>query len=401
MKIARTIGLAAVAAMVLTACFGGGSALAVETTLCKSGIESPYCSSENRYPGETLLSGNASDATINSNVTAIKCTSSSVEMKTEAGAGEPLDVGVPTLSFSGCKEQLLGSKCSITQNASASPASLSWTDHGNGQLEDEVGFEVNCNTLSLHCDYVLGSSLTVSSDLFFAEFSADAIPLEKTGLGCPSKSEFSATYPLSSPGPLSVARAQAPPTPVTGFCKALEQYCEPANLYPKGTEFEGTSSNIAVDTNSAIGEITCDESSLGMKTDAAYGEPLSISNPVFNLSDCSTGYPFSACSFVTSGFDGSLSRIESTPDGLWTGGMNLLMSCPGLNFPQCPYASSKSATLTFKGGHPAGFGPKVVVSNLTLTATGTGNCAWIKSLDVSGTFTIPVKDPVFVTNVTY
>jgi len=386
----------------MTAWVGAGSALAVQTSLCKSGVVKPYCNSSEQYSSGTVVNAVAYDFSVNSPGINISCSESKLEAESTAAAGEPLPLKLKAWTLSGCKTAN-GTSCVVTPSGmSAYTGGVAWASQDDGVMtignaKFETGWELECGFI-VDCMFnPKAASLTVNggqSGGVPATIVADKEPLEGAGDGiCPSPaSTMSATYTVTSPSEIFVTRAEAPPSsPVTALCKAVQKWCEAPNLYPSGTSFTAKATNLAFETGTAMGNITCKEASFTGKTEAAYAEPLPMSMTSFGLSGCNWGTGESnPCSVTAIGLhSGSLAKTAGTVNGSWKGnGLEWQVSC-GF-FITCKMGMPSESTLEFVGGSPAAV--KFANTNLTLKS-----CSSFSSVKLGAkTFTISTPDPIFV-----
>jgi hypothetical protein len=391
MKIARIIGLAAIAALVLTASLGAGSALAAETALCKTATISPYCESGDRYAKGTALQTANTTAVFENNLTNVICTESKLEGETTAETGEPLPVTISAWTLAACKTQS-GTSCTVSPTKLLPySSSLSWTTHTNGTLTTgagawwvKCGFFVNCTfgapDLTVH-----GANPPV--------IEATEVPVSRSGGICPSTAKFTASYSATTPFIGFVSRGESPPAQTTGLCSEVDHWCESANLYPKGTEIKAESSKLTFENGSyGNGDLTCKKASIAAKTGAAYGEPLPIENTAFALSECAFGNG-SACTMTASHlYTGSLSRTASfSGSGSWNGGEASWSQACGF-FIKCTFTMPSGSTISVEGQSPA----KLKVQHVKLNVSGS-TCPAESSM--SATFTVSAPNPLFVTDV--
>lgn len=220
MKYIKILGLAAIAAMALTAFVGAGTASAAKTVLCKAN-ETP-CSPANTYAAKTkIVAGlkagtNAKLKTEGGFVNpTVECTTSAVEGETSEIEGEPLKGKITVLSFGGCSAAGFG-KCTataknlpynaaITTDPKSEPETmgdgiLTVTSGGTGN----PGAEVVCEKIAAPCVYsAVSFALTIKGGNP-AEVIASALPLSGGVFPCPPKATWTATYTITSPKPLFV-----------------------------------------------------------------------------------------------------------------------------------------------------------------------------------------------------
>jgi hypothetical protein len=392
MRVAGIFGLAALAALALIACAGAGSALAFETTLCKTGSETPYCASANRYPAGTVLSAESSKFKITTSILDMTC-SSHLAAETTAQSGNGVPVRATSWTFTGCVEAE-GGKCTASVTNLPYAGSLTRTTSWNGtlafgkgeagqpQLTAQCGSFMQCNWAAPEMSFVAGTPNL-----------GDATLVKKSGLACPSTAKFeSHTYAFTSPGPVFLAVPGNRPPKATALCKGSEEYCEPSNLYPAGTVLKGKSTNFKLVTPAGYlgGNFTCSEATIAAETTAAYSQPL----PLKTLEAPDTGCKWSlgSCEVASAiGVNSSLDR--SNADGLWAGGgLSWQVKCGGSL--ACTFTIKSGQTIKIEHGTPG----TVRLEELPLTVSGGGICP--ASASVFGTF--PLSSPsgaLYVTDV--
>jgi len=294
MKILRAIGLAAIAALALIAVSGAGSAAAAETTLCKSAAISPYCASKDRYPKETAIEATKTEFQVDPGFgpTGITvCAESAMKGQTNAQAGEPLSASISTWTFSGCTRN--GKACTITAKNLSYAGSLSWSSGDDGALalsnsgKGQPRLFVHCGSW-YECEWDMPSLAVEGGNP--GQLAIPTTTLVKgTGFNCPATTTLKATYSVSSPKPVFVARGEIS-NPGTGLCKINQSPCPQAYLYPEGTELEAETSDVKIETN--VSTITCSEGSLAAQTTARSDNPLPLEMTAFALDGCN--FPGSA-----------------------------------------------------------------------------------------------------------
>jgi len=400
-KLVKTFGLAALAALALMASLGAGSAFAVETTLCKNGTESPYCSPENRYPELTALKTSSSEVFFETAFGNVNCTESSLNARLSAVSGEPQPLGITAWTLGGCREKTFNSKCTATANGPTYNGSLAWSSHGDGTLSmssngsGEPGWHIVCGSIGLDCTY------TVPTATVHGAAPPTVTPqtsISGTGASCPgSATTLKATYTASTPTIAFVARAESPPSPTTGLCKASESPCEQSNLYASGTAINGTSTNFVIHGSAPGGEVKCSGASLASHSTALYAEPLPVEVTEFKLTGCkAVEWLNSSCEVSTTAYGStSLSHIANTVNGSLSGSPTWFINCAGLGA-HCTFSiASKATGWTLEGGTA----PAVGLEGASLTLSG---CTlWGSTATVSATIPLSSPKPVYVTDVVH
>jgi hypothetical protein len=215
MKYLKMLGLAAVAAMALTALVGVGSAAAAGTTLCKT-AETP-CKAENHYGIGTAISGESSNATLTSSLGNVVCSKSTVGGKTTTTGSNKTNVEgtIDSLTFTSCTLTtppfLGGGTHSCTVSSINTPYKAVVADlgatKGSMTVTGTPGAKVDCGASVLRCQFTSSSvTLDVNSGNP-ATVVADKEPLIRTvyeGGICPSESAWDATYTVTAPKPLYI-----------------------------------------------------------------------------------------------------------------------------------------------------------------------------------------------------
>lgn len=296
MKIARMIGLAAIAALALMAFAGASQALAAKTVLCKS---PGSCASGNEYPSGTAIKATSSSVEIKQEegYVPIKCSGSTLEGKTTAASGEPLGAEITAWTLSGCKQG--ATNCTVTTEHLPYSATIAYDGSigGNGTIAvkgsggAEVGWHIVC---LVNCVFSFNPTLTAEGGNP-AHLSIAQQTLNKSGLCIFTTPTFvAAPYTVNAPQPMYVVPAQlAAASSGTVFCDMNEEPCGPGGVYPSGTEFSaalvpGTSLTIEEEGQNSI---TCSSSSFSGHTTATSGEsqveeklPASITS--FTVAGC-------------------------------------------------------------------------------------------------------------------
>jgi len=391
------LGLAVLAALALTALIGAGSAMAAETTLCKTATVSPYCQSEDRYQTGVALDASTNKISnfVSSSLGDIRC-KSEIDAETKAGSGEPLPVSISSWSLQGCN--LGGTQCATATITNLLPfsGSLAWSTGWKGEIpvkgkDPGARLFITCGGI-LHCEWAFDPTITVEGGNPPTMTASEASLEKVSGLLCPKVASLSATHTVSSLGIAFVARAEAPPAPTTGLCKAFQSPCEQPNLYPKATAFSAESSNFSIENDTAPGGFVCSTVTLNGQTGAASGEPLPTnSSQLYPVSGCMIKGWISCTGEALSSSSGSLSHIASSVNGSWkVGAIKWSFICGG--FIKCTYTIPANSTLTFEGGNPA----TIRMKNIKLQIEG-GSCG--TTATVSGDFTVTSPKPLWVTDV--
>lgn len=276
MKIARTVAIAAVAAMALIALVGAGSASAADTTLCKTGADSPFCDVGDRYAAGTDIeaSGKVTFGSLNMNGWLLKLScDSALEAESMAETGEPLPIDIETWTLSGCTSSPLGS-CTVAVSGTPISGELLWESGGKGTLYSEVNWQITCAKLG---SCTLGSypEIEISGgNPGTLNFSAQ----ELSWISGPcNPSSVSGSHTVTSPTSLFVANTESPSLPEEGT-------------------IEAESGEVVISTHNF--DFTCDSSSVALDTGVETSGELPVEITSFDLNGCGGGqYP--ECSVST------------------------------------------------------------------------------------------------------
>ena len=387
MKTLRMIGLALFAALALSASVGAGSALASDTTLCKTNTNSPICLSKNQYPASTSLFAKSPEGkkfTIVTDFVNMECTST-MEGKTGAQTGNPLSVSISKWSFINCGTCL---SPSLTELPSGS---LRWGEGADGTLELKAGssqpqLKVKCAPL-IDCTFSLPNPTFKGgspAQLVFPESS-----LSMSGENCPKSAHVKASLTVSSPEPAYVATT-IPEEAHTRLCKKAESPCSEANTYPYGTMLESEASKIEILTTAF--NISCSTTKLSGKTTALGAEPLPFGSIGFSSEKC--GSP--SVGPCTVGLTGSptiqLAFINST-EAFMPFLLDLQLVCKPSVTIECTYRMSGPNLVVFHGGEPATFAFNGVLLELVST---NGWCPTSPG-EFYGSFSVKSPKPLYAT----
>jgi len=386
MRIARTLGLAALAALVMAVGIGSGSALAAKTTLCKSSADSPYCETADRYAEGTLIKSSSTNAAIEvGGGLSIKCTGSTLEVEKKAD-GEPMGAYPVKWSLEGCK--LGPANCSSEEVRSSPSGGLAWTEADDGTLSvSNLQWKIICGG-SLNCTFGT-PSVTVKGGSP-PSITATKQVVSKSGSICPKAPTFTATYSVSSPSVAAVAKAEAPPPPPTVLCKTNESYCPAPYRYPSGTNIEAAASNFSIEINGGS-KITCKESKLTAKTLAEYGSPLPVEASSMTLGQCYLGGLSCSKSQVTNLSSEGLKKNEVEPYGEFKLNADMTFKCSAY---ECTYSLEEGYNAMYFNSSNEALETPATISVNERTIPGIGSCGKTGKLTV--TFVVSTPDPVFV-----
>ena len=249
-----------------------------QTTLCKVSPTESKCAPESRYPVKTTISADLSKQLLLV-IPGLKVECSShLKAASESESGSPLALDIEELTFSNCSNN-----CEVKK--SGEPVGfLSWTVGADGRIrygaqENAPVIHVYCSTGYVNCNYYL-PSLTLKGGNP-AQLSAKETTLaEAGGALCPDEGEGKvtlkpATYTVTSPKPLYVAKAIAVPPKATTEA-ATDVKASSATLSgavnPEGSE---TSYYFEYGETEAYGSKTSAKSAGSGTSNLAVSEPLS------------------------------------------------------------------------------------------------------------------------------
>lgn len=197
MKNPKMLGLAAVAAVAVTAFVGGGTASA--TVICKTNPGSSECPAGWDYPAGTeglaSIQGTATLETVGNPPTVLDtCSGGTVKGTSQntGGASETVKSILTALTWEGCSK--------TTETLAPGTGELHWIPGTNNGTVTTAGFEVTVNTIFGSCVYGAGA---VGMDMGTVEggtgsLAINAIIPRLTG-PCPAESRFTATYVATKP----------------------------------------------------------------------------------------------------------------------------------------------------------------------------------------------------------
>jgi hypothetical protein len=220
-RLIKTFGLAAVAALAAMAFLGAGSASATVTALCKS--SETECQAANHYPKGTTIKANSSEVRFeNSGKPEFICSRSEMELKLTATTGTPLPVEFNIMSFSGCESTIYkGLTCAMAVQKLPPSGGIEWTAGSNGTLS--FGFPesvVECSGQVIYrCFFSPKSTVKFGFQGTGPEGQqATLVATEQELLTSPKiisnckqlfgteKPKFTATYTIEDPQPVYVAQ---------------------------------------------------------------------------------------------------------------------------------------------------------------------------------------------------
>jgi hypothetical protein len=204
-RLIKSLGLTAVAAIAAMAFVGASSAMAESTALCTAN-ELP-CQSANIYTGH--VEATATNPTLKTNVATITCESSTI-LGNALGLGNPLIIHLELLDLIGSCKTAGGTACEFE---TLTPLGLLSVLKKLNTMEGTVSFEntwvlVKCGFL-IHCEYggtfTVGTALSSTTPLTttsLALIHASATTGKKETLafeGCPNESVWTALYTIQLP----------------------------------------------------------------------------------------------------------------------------------------------------------------------------------------------------------
>jgi hypothetical protein len=209
MKYLKMLGLAAVAALALTAVLGAGSASAA-TFLCKTNANP--C--PEHYPTGTAFSGSLEPglhSTLITNLGHVTCKKSAVSGKTTTteGHGE-----ITSLTYTECTDPF-GNPCTVKAVNLPYTVDITTTTAGvvnsNGLMTvtpkaggtGNPGAIVECGSF-MNCKFTSSALKLHVTGGAPATLFANKVPLNREGGFCPSESFWDASYNITAPSPLYV-----------------------------------------------------------------------------------------------------------------------------------------------------------------------------------------------------
>ncbi|HET9677451.1 MAG TPA: hypothetical protein VFP21_08115 [Solirubrobacterales bacterium] len=189
MKYLKMLGLAAVAAMALTAVAGAGSASA-HAVLCKE--SAIPCGSSYKTGEHITATAGTTRFTAGLEVT---CTSSEATIQVTGAGGEGKMTG---LTFGGCKSSLGG--CTVTAEGLPYSGEADVSGTGPNGTLTLAGAQAGVKCEGLTCTYAVTSLSLPIDGGSTALVTANGVELKKTGGGflCPSTVKWDATYSTSN-----------------------------------------------------------------------------------------------------------------------------------------------------------------------------------------------------------
>jgi hypothetical protein len=201
MKYLKILGLAAIAALALTAVAGAGTASAAK--LCKN------VTCTEHYPSGTVLSSKlktGTNALLTSSFGTVTCKKSTVGGKTTSteAHGE-----ITSFTFTECTDPF-GSPCTVKAVNLSYTAKGAATGSGNGTLTvspkaggGNPGAHVECGSF-MNCTFTVSSITLAVTGGAPATITANKEPLLREGGFCPSEAFWDATYEVTAPSPLFI-----------------------------------------------------------------------------------------------------------------------------------------------------------------------------------------------------
>jgi hypothetical protein len=209
MKYLKIIGLAAIAALALTALVGAGTASA-GTVACT--VNGTSCTSANEYTGaitSNLKTGTT--AVLTNSLDQVTCTASSMngEITEPTNASGNSTGSITSVTFSGCKDQF-GSTCTVEAlnvpwHAETTATEVAGKPNGNGKLtvsKLEKGFpeaKVVCGE-ALNCAFgVESASVDVIGSSTSPLIKTTGLVMTRLSGFCPSTATWDAEYTITKP----------------------------------------------------------------------------------------------------------------------------------------------------------------------------------------------------------
>jgi hypothetical protein len=206
MKYLKMLGVAAVAAMALTAVLGAGSASAA-TFLCKTSANP--CTEH--YPSGTAISASlvtGTTARLTTNIGTVTCKKSTVGGKTTSteAHGE-----ITSLTFTECTDPF-GNPCTVkavnTPYTASAATAVAGTPNGSGTMTisgkaGNPGATVECGSW-MNCKFTNSPIVLDVTGGAPAKIVASKEALNREGGICPAESFWDAEYTVTAPNPLFI-----------------------------------------------------------------------------------------------------------------------------------------------------------------------------------------------------
>ena len=282
MRSFKTLGIAALAAMAISAAVAASPASA--TVLCKENTTT--CAAESIYPSGTTLKASlavGNKLKIIAGGLTVQCTKSAISGKTTAEKGAPLPAEISSLTVGSCT----GCKSGEAKNLSYS-AAFERTSGGNGTVTIASGGKgtpaiswSNCMIFNVPCTYSLPNASLEGGNPASLKATGTVVWMEGSGL-CPKEGTFEATYEVTSPKPVYASAGAN--IGHTVLCKENATVCpSQAATYPSGTTI-GAEGVLFVE-GLVGGEFSCN-SAMSLEATAEHGNPLPLKISSITFSSC-------------------------------------------------------------------------------------------------------------------
>jgi hypothetical protein len=276
----RSKAIAGTALAVAMAAMTMGASSASATALCVA--EQEVCKRVNVYPKGTSVVATTAEAKFKTSLFTITCTESKAEGKITVEDGSPMSGQITALSFDKCE-----GGCLVKMTNLPYAASIEWTGGDDGAFiakEGEKGAisaAISC-PLVFSCTYATGAVELSAQGGEPGELIANEEGLTKVSGTCPEEVTWTATYSVTTPKPVYVAKAVAG----AKLCKTVPEKSGGTLKCPAGQGFSGAVSGkleagkqaTFTSTKGKSGTVSCSEAPLSgaFSEKAVATEPLSI-----------------------------------------------------------------------------------------------------------------------------
>ena len=216
MRFLKIIGIAAVAAMAMTAVAGVGTAPAV-TKLCAQvdGTNGNGCPGQKREPGSNVhIEAKATNTTLTTSITNFTCAQSVMTLQANTSTNEEpstsITGAVTGLSFTGCKTNS-GTSCTVQvlglTEGGTYPSHFLGTVDG---LTDDSRLQVTGGKASFVCGFLINCTFWTNNAILNGAngtpttLSASKVKTIPEGGFCPVTAEWDATYSVVTPAGFTV-----------------------------------------------------------------------------------------------------------------------------------------------------------------------------------------------------
>lgn len=203
MRLARKLGIGAIAVGVVMAFVGASSAMAGNTALCE--LHEQPCAAANIYQGHfEALAANPKFLT---NITDIACKKSRI-LGFALGLASPQTTHLEALTFTEDCLTEAGFPCVIESTELGLLLILRTALNLGFATTDNTRVLISCPGVALHCIFDMAAEMHVTGSPnanSLAEIHALELPLEQAeGMFCPEETFFDALYKIVEPDPIAI-----------------------------------------------------------------------------------------------------------------------------------------------------------------------------------------------------